>query len=75
MKFTARTVNKCRICHRVDLEPLNCHPGASTECDAGVPGMSGASRCFDRKGQLVTRAPKWWIDACFNEKKPRGLSS
>lgn len=63
-----RTVYICRVCHLVGRRPLTCHPGKSVQCDAGEPGDDKSKPLFDRKGKLVTRAPKWWVDACFQNK-------
>ncbi len=63
-----RSVYICRVCHLVGLKPLSCHPGRSVACDAGAPGDERSKPLFDRQGRLVTRAPKWWVDACFHEK-------
>ncbi|MBI4785816.1 MAG: hypothetical protein HY782_02060 [Chloroflexi bacterium] len=66
-----RTVYICRVCHLVGERPLTCHPGKSVECDAGVAGDESSRPLFDEHGHLVTRAPKWWVDACFKEKGKR----
>ena len=63
-----RTIYICRTCHRVGQRPLTCHPRASVKCNAGVPGDERSMPLFDAQGHLVTRAPKWWVDACFKSK-------
>ncbi len=65
MAKNGRTVYICRVCHRVGLQPLNCHPTKSVQCDAGEPGDERSKPLFDRNGNLVTRAPRWWVEACF----------
>jgi hypothetical protein len=67
--YQSRRVFICRVCHLVGREPLACHPGQSVECDAGVPGDDRSKPLFDAQGHLVTRAPKWWVDACFQNKQ------
>ena len=66
---TNRQVYICRVCHLVGRRELTCHPGKSVQCDAGEPGDERSKPLFDVKGNLVTRAPKWWVDTCFQEKK------
>ncbi len=66
--FTSRKVYVCRVCHLVGRQPLSCHPGQSVQCDAGVPGDERSKPLFDAQGHLATRAPKWWVDACFQNK-------
>jgi hypothetical protein len=58
----------CRVCHRVEQRVLTCHPGASVECDIGEPGDARSMPLFDSGGNLVTRAPKWWVEACLKKK-------
>jgi hypothetical protein len=65
MTKAGHSVYICRVCHRVGQSPLNCHPGNSVLCDAGEPGDERSKPLFDEHGHLVTRAPKWWVDACF----------
>ncbi len=67
MARAGRSVYICRICHRVGQNPLNCHPGNSIQCDVGDPGDERSKPLFDEHGHLVTRAPKWWVDACFEK--------
>ncbi len=64
-----RTIYVCRECHRVDQRPLTCHPDALVQCDAGAPGDERSQPLFDARGNLVTRAPKWWVEACIASKK------
>ncbi len=67
-----RLVYICRVCHRVGQRPPECHPGNAVECDAGTPGDERSKPLFDERGRLVTRAPKWWVEACFQSKKGVG---
>ncbi len=67
MAALRRTVYICRVCHRVGQQPLDCHRDKSVRCDAGEPGDERSRPLFDKHGNLVTRAPKWWVDACFHE--------
>ncbi len=69
MAKTGRLVYICRTCHRVGQRPLTCHPRSSVKCDAGAPGDERSMPLFDVRGRLVTRAPKWWVEACFGQKK------
>ncbi len=68
MTLADRFVYICWVCHRVGQNPLNCHPGRSVEWDAGKPGDERSKPLFDKHGHLVTRAPKWWVEACFQGK-------
>ena len=68
MAKTSRMVYVCCVCHRVGLRPLRCHPGKSGKCDAGMPGDERSMPLVDEHGHLVTRAPKWWVDACCHVK-------
>ena len=74
MAKTGRTIYICRECHRVAQRPVKCHGRAAVRCDAGMPGDERSKPLFDAQGQLVTRAPKWWVDACFR-RKPQGGGS
>jgi hypothetical protein len=67
MTDTNRKIYICRICHRVDQRPMTCHPGQSVTCDAGSFGDERSRPLFDKNGRLVTRAPKWWVDACMEQ--------
>lgn len=64
----ARTIYVCRVCHRVAERPMTCHPGKSHKCDVGKPGDELTMPLFDAAGHLLTRAPKWWVEACFKSK-------
>ncbi len=69
---TNLTVYICRTCHRVDQRPMTCHPGQSIKCDTGAFGDERSRPLFDEQGRLVTRAPKWWVDACADDLKQAG---
>lgn len=66
-----RTIYICRTCHRVGARALTCHPRASVKCDAGAPGDERSMPLFDAHGHLATRAPKWWVEACFKSEVKR----
>lgn len=68
MARLGRTIYICRTCHRVGERPLTCHSGKSAKCDAGSPGDERSMPLFDAQGRIVTRAPKWWVEACFKSK-------
>jgi hypothetical protein len=70
----SRVIYICRTCHRVGQRALTCHPGKSVKCDAGAPGDERSMPLFDASGRLVTRAPKWWVEACFQSKKAKASS-
>ncbi len=74
MAKTGRTIYICRVCHLVGQHTLNCHPGNTVECDAGEPGDERSKPLFDKHGHLVTRAPKWWVEACFQGKSGKGYT-
>ncbi|MCL4489325.1 MAG: hypothetical protein M1570_14535 [Chloroflexi bacterium] len=67
----SRKIYICRVCHSVDQRPTTCHPGKSVQCDIGDFGDERSRPLFDKKGNLVTRAPKWWVDACMDEAASR----
>ncbi len=67
MTDATRAIYVCRICHRVDQRPMTCHPGQSVKCDAGTFGDERSRPLFDKNGRLVTRAPKWWVEACMDQ--------
>jgi hypothetical protein len=69
MGKSERTIYICRVCHQVGAHPLHCHRGKSHKCAIGQPGDERSMPLFDAQGQLVTRAPKWWVEACFKSKK------
>ncbi len=63
-----RVIHICMTCHRVGEEPTSCHAGQSRPCDVGDPGNQRRLPLFDARGNLLTRAPKWWVEACFKAK-------
>ncbi len=71
MSSRGRIVYICQVCHRTGERPLTCHARASRKCDAGMPGDERSKPLFDERGNLVTRAPKWWVDACFKRKRSK----
>ncbi len=68
MAKQGRAIYICRVCHRVGQRALTCHPRASVKCNAGAPGDERSMPLFDAQGRIVTRAPKWWVEACFKLK-------
>ncbi len=63
-----RVVYICRTCHRVGQRVMTCHPGKSVKCDTGNPGDERSMPLFDTHGHIMTRAPKWWVDSCIDQK-------
>ncbi len=63
----SRMIYICRVCHAVDQRPMTCHPGRSVRCNIGDFGDERSRPLFDKQGHLVTRAPKWWVEACMGE--------
>jgi hypothetical protein len=63
-----RVVYVCRVCHRVYARSQVCHCYRTARCDAGAPGDERSQPLFDAHGHIVTRAPRWWVEACFAQK-------
>lgn len=60
-----RIVYVCRQCLRVAGEPDECHDRPMIECDAGAPGDERSRPVTTPDGELVTHAPRWWVEMCL----------
>lgn len=61
---SARAVYICPVCHCVSARAGIHHRRRTTKCDAGIPGDERSKPLYDESGNLISRAPLWWIDAC-----------
>ncbi len=70
-----RTVYICPECHWVSLRAVRHHNRKMVKCDAGVPGDPRSKPLFDAAGNLKSRAPRWWIEACAAQETKRRVPS
>lgn len=59
-----RAVYICPVCHRVFGRSSIHHQRRTIRCDAGKPGDETSKPLYDEHGNLISRAPRWWIEAC-----------
>ena len=59
----------CPICFRVCETEDECHEHLMVECETGHPGDERRKPVTDQFGNLVSRAPKWYLEAVSKEKK------
>lgn len=53
----------CPTCFRVCETKVVCHEHLMVECDPGQPGDERRKPVADRFGHLVSRAPRWYLEA------------
>ncbi len=54
----------CPMCFRVSETQETCHDRPMLACDAGSAGDERRKPLMDNAGQIVSRAPRWFIEAC-----------
>jgi hypothetical protein len=59
----------CPVCFRVCETKSECHQHLMLRCDAGQPGDERRKPVRDRFGQLVSRAPRWYLEAVFGSRQ------
>ncbi len=63
MAGSGRTIYVCAKCLKVSPVADTCHGELMAECDCGSPGDERSRPIMTAEGRLVTRAPRWWVDA------------
>jgi hypothetical protein len=53
----------CPFCFQVCESERECHAHRMVECKPGKPGDERRKPIYDRDGNLVTRAPRWYLEA------------
>ena len=59
----------CPICFRVCESEAECHDHVMILCDTGQIGDERRKPIEDRDGKLVSRAPRWYLEAVRKELK------
>lgn len=59
----------CPICFRVCESETECHNHMMVSCDTGNPGDERRKPIKDRFGNLVSRAPQWYLEALNKERR------
>ena len=59
----------CPICFRVCESEAECHEHVMILCDIGHPGDERRKPIEDHDGNLVSRAPRWYLEAVRKEIK------
>ena len=58
----------CPICFRVCESEAKCHEHLMVICETGQPGDERRKPITDRFGKLVSRAPRWYLEAVNRER-------
>ncbi|HJW90966.1 MAG TPA: hypothetical protein VJ436_10045 [Anaerolineales bacterium] len=58
-----RQFHICLVCFRVCEAEGDCHHGRKLQCDAGEPDDDRRKPVADEHGQLLSRAPRWFLEA------------
>jgi hypothetical protein len=59
----------CPICFRVCETESECHEHRMVLCETGHPGDERRKPVPDQFGNLVSRAPRWYLEAVRKEIK------
>jgi hypothetical protein len=59
----------CPICFRVCETESECHEHRMVLCETGHPGDERRKPVPDQFGNLVSRAPRWYLEAVRKETK------
>ncbi len=62
-----RIVYVCPVCLLVSDHQERHHDRLMCECDAGAPGDERSKPLIGPSGELVTHAPRWWVEKCFEQ--------
>jgi hypothetical protein len=60
-----RIVYVCPTCLLVSDRQDWHHDQLMRQCDAGVPGDEQSKPIMTPAGDLVTHAPRWWVEKCL----------
>lgn len=64
-----RIVYVCPTCLVISEQPLLDHPHLMYECDAGAPGDERSKPIMTPEGQVLTHAPRWWVELCLTRER------
>ncbi len=64
-----RIIYVCPNCFSLSEEPKECCHEMMVQCDAGVPGDEQSRPLMAADGELVTRAPRWWVEWCMQTRQ------
>ncbi len=53
----------CPVCFQVCDSARKCHDHMMVECNPGEPGSDSRKPVTDRFGNMVSRAPRWYLEA------------
>jgi hypothetical protein len=53
----------CPMCFRICDADQECHQHRTLRVDAGPPGDARRQPVNDRFGRMVSRAPRWYLEA------------
>jgi len=60
---TRESLYVCVYCYQVCDNPISCHSSPMLVCRPGVPGSERRKPLVDRSGNLLSRAPRWFLEA------------
>jgi hypothetical protein len=58
-----KTIYICPVCFQVCDSVKECHAHRMIACNPGRPGDKRRKPVEDRFGKLVSRAPRWYLEA------------
>ena len=59
----------CPVCFRVCDTDQECHEHRMIECNVGKVGDDRRKPVMDKYGNLVSRAPRWYLEAVGSLRK------
>jgi hypothetical protein len=59
----------CPKCFRVCETEAKCHEHLMVICETGHPGDEIRKPVLDQNGRLVSRAPRWYLEALSRERQ------
>lgn len=60
----------CPVCFRTGETREECHEHIMVECRLGKPGDDRRKPVEDPQGRIVSRAPRWFLEAIGRIKNP-----
>lgn len=60
----------CPICFRVCETEEECHEHQMVFCETGHPGDELRKPMMDNYGKMVSRAPRWYLEALKRDRQP-----
>lgn len=58
-----KTIYICPVCFQVCETMRECHEHLMIKCKPGKPGSERRKPITDQFGNMVSRAPRWYIEA------------